>query len=168
MIAFGKITTNPIGYAKWIGVKLGDGCRFINLSVYTFGSEPYLIKLGDHVTITEGVRFITHDGGVWVFRPIHPDIDVFGKIVVGNNVFIGTGAIVLPGVTIGENSIIGAGAVVTRDIPPGSVAVGVPAKPIMTVDDYWVNIEPKCLYIRSLPSDEKRSILEQQFWRSQS
>jgi acetyltransferase-like isoleucine patch superfamily enzyme len=70
------------------------------------------------------VRFETHDGGVWVARSAHPQIDMVKPIVVGSNVFLGYGAIVMPGVTIGDNVVIGAGAVVTRDIPANSVAVG--------------------------------------------
>ena len=145
LIAAWQMITDPVGYAKRIGVKFGDDCRFISLSFATFGSEPYLIRLGNHVTVTEGVRFITHDGGVWIFRHTHPDIDVFGKIVVGNNVFIGAGAIIMPGVTIGDHSVIGAGAVVTHDIPSGYVAVGVPAKPVKTIEEYWANIQDRRL-----------------------
>jgi len=53
-------------------------------------------------------------------------------ILIGSNVWIGKGAIVLPGVTIGDRSVIGANAVVTGDVPEGSVYVGVPAKPLKT------------------------------------
>ena len=53
-----------------------------------------------------------------------------GDITIGNDVWIGAGVIVLPGVSIGDHCVIGAGAVVTQDIPPKSVAVGVPAKAI--------------------------------------
>jgi acetyltransferase-like isoleucine patch superfamily enzyme len=91
-----------------------SGCRF--------SSEPYLITLGDRVSATR-VRFETHDGGVWVARSAHPQIDMVKPIVVGSNVFLGYGAIIMPGVTIGDNVVIGAGAVVTRDIPANSVAV---------------------------------------------
>lgn len=168
LMAACRIAINPISYARSVGVRLGDGCRLINLSLETFGSEPYLIKLGHRVTVGEGVRFLTHDGGVWVFRQAHPDIDVFGSIVVGNNVFIGTGAIILLGATIGDNSVIGAGAVVTGDIPPGSIAAGVPAKPIKTINDYWKDVENRCFHLRSLPSHEKRSVLERHFWGGDS
>jgi len=62
-----------------------------------FGSEPYLVRLGDHVSITAGVKFISHDGGVWVFRDRFPELDVFGPITVGSNVFIGINALIMPG-----------------------------------------------------------------------
>ena len=58
----------------------------------------------ERVAITSGVSFMTHDGGVWGFRREHPDVDVFGPIVVGDNAFSGVGAILVPGVTIGSNS----------------------------------------------------------------
>ena len=63
-------------------------------------------------------------------KDLREDIDLFGTIIVGNNVHIGTNAIIMPNVTIGNNVIIGCGAIVTHDIPDNSVAVGVPAKVI--------------------------------------
>lgn len=62
--------------------------------------------------ITNGVRFVTHDGGLWVLRKlekIDSSIGKFGKIVVGSNTHIGWNAIIMPGVTIGKNCIIGCG-----------------------------------------------------------
>ena len=103
-----------------------------------YGSEPYLITLGNYVRISGFVQFVTHDGGSWVFRREgkYKDIVHFGRIKIGNNVFIGTHAIIMPDVVIGDNVVIGAGAVVTKKIPSNTVAVGVPAKPIMTIDEY--------------------------------
>jgi acetyltransferase-like isoleucine patch superfamily enzyme len=54
--------------------------------------------------------------------------DVFGSVTIGDDVWIGSGVIILPNVTIGEQAIVGAGSVVTRDIPPRTVAVGNPAR----------------------------------------
>lgn len=82
-----------------------------------FGSEPYLITIGNHVRINTGVKLITHDGGVWVLRHLDEslkNIDLFGEIHICDNVHVGTNAIIMPGVTIGENSIVGCGAVVTK------------------------------------------------------
>jgi hypothetical protein len=62
-------------YAKYIGVKLGEGCR---LGKVDFGTEPYLISIGDNVQITDNVKFFTH-GGAWVFRKIDKDFDFFWR-----------------------------------------------------------------------------------------
>lgn len=158
-----QIRNDPIGFARSIGVKVGDNCRFLDIKSGTFGSEPYLISIGDHVTITHGVLFVTHDGGVWVFREQHPDIDLMAPITVGTNVFIGVYAVILPGVTIGDNCVIGAGAIVNHDIPAGHVAAGVPAKCIKTIDEYWESVKNKAFYIRSLPQGQKRDVLLKHF-----
>ena len=156
---------NPVKYARSLGVKVGKNCRLISIIPVdgTFSSEPYLITLGDHVTVGGNVRFITHDGGVWVFRDREPDIDVFGPIFVGDNVFIGYGAIIMPNVKIGSNSVVGAGAVVTKDVPDCSVVAGVPAKIIKNLDDYHASVQAKKMNIRSLNKDKRRKILEDKY-----
>ena len=132
-----------IKIARKLGVRFTEKkgeerCTIMTNPFDIFGSEPYLITIGKHVEITTGVRFITHDGGAWVLRedPEYFDYDFFGPVKIGNNVFFGNNAIVLPNVTIGDNCIIGAGAIVTRDIPPNSVAVGIPARVVETIDEY--------------------------------
>jgi acetyltransferase-like isoleucine patch superfamily enzyme len=115
------------------GAEIGQGCRLL---VADLGSEPYLISIGDEALVSWGVRFLTHDAGTWVFRREHPEAGRFGRIRVGSRVFIGAGAIILPGVTIGDRSIVGAGAVVTKDVPPGSVVAGVPARFVSSIEDY--------------------------------
>lgn len=124
---------NNLSKARKMGVKVGENCRFYSAH---FGSEPYLITIGNHVTITDGVRFITHDGGIWVFREEEPQADVFGEISIGDNVFIGVGSIILPGVTIGNNTVIGAGSVVSRSFSGNGVIAGNPARLICTLEEY--------------------------------
>lgn len=143
---------DPIGYARAIGVNVGEGCRLIDVS---FSTEPYLITIGDHVSATK-TRFETHDGGVWVFRHEHPEIDIVLPIVVGSNVFFGYGCIVLPGVTVGDNVVVGAGAVVTKDIPDNSVAVGVPARVIKSLDEYQERILREGQPTKLLSDERKR------------
>ena len=94
---------DPIGHARSIGVTIGDHSRLVHVS---FGSEPWLIRIGEHFSGT-WVSFVTHDGGVWVLRRSHPDIDRLAPIIVGDNVFIGSNTVILPGVTIGDNVVIG-------------------------------------------------------------
>ncbi len=163
-----QVKKDPIGYARSIGVSIGERCRLINLQTGTFGSEPYLVKLGEHVTITDNVKFITHDGGVWVFRDENPDLDVFGPILVGNNVFIGVNAIILPGVTIGDNCIIGAGSLVTRNVSPGSVVAGIPARVIKPVEEYRKSVMEMSFSIRSSAPERKREILTNHFFPADS
>lgn len=64
------------------------------------------------------------------------NINTFGKIQIGNNVFIGARSILLPNVKVGDNVIIGANSIVNKDIPPNSVVAGVPIRKIMSLDDY--------------------------------
>lgn len=118
------------------GMKAGKGVSVMG-KVF-FGSEPYLITLEDEVRISHGVAFITHDGGTWAFRdlPGYEDIIKYGKIHVGKRTFIGCNSTIMPGVTIGERCVIGAGSVVTKDIPDGCVALGLPARVVMTTEEY--------------------------------
>jgi acetyltransferase-like isoleucine patch superfamily enzyme len=146
-----------------MGVMVGHDCRILTNPISCFGSEPYLVTLGNHVTVTAGVSFITHDGGVWIFRQQYPDVDCFAPITVGNNVFIGFRATILPGVVIGDNCVIGAASLVSRSIPSGNVAVGVPARCIMTVDEYWAKLQNRITHIRFMDSVEKQVYLERHF-----
>ena len=151
---------DPVGYARSKGVTVGDDCRFLGTRRGTFGSEPYLVTIGNHVTITSDVNFVTHEGGVWVLRQDYPQIDVFAPIVVEDNCFIGLGATLLPGVTIGANSIVGASALVTHDVPAGSVVGGTPAKIITTTAEFRERILPNSMHIRDLPPSAKRKAIE--------
>ena len=98
-------------------------------------------------------------GGIKKMCPNIEIADKFGAIVVGNNVHIGVDAIIMPGVTIGNNVIIGAGAIVTKDIPDNSVAVGIPAKPIETIEEYIEKNKETFVYTKNLSYEEKKWIL---------
>lgn len=110
-----------IKYARSLGVKVGNNSRFVDNP--TWGSEPYLISIGDHVLISGRVTFLNHDGATWVFREKGPYKDTykFGPIKIGNNCFIGFGATILPNVTVGDDCIIAAGSMVTKNVPAGEV-----------------------------------------------
>lgn len=100
--------------------------------------DPKLLRIGNNVVIATNVRFVNHDRADIMLSTM------FGKkymkcydcIEIGDNVFIGADAIVLPGVKIGNDSIIGAGAVVTKDLPSGKVWGGVPARCIGKFNDF--------------------------------
>ena len=125
-----------LAWWKGRGLQIADDCRLIGIPF--FGSEPYLISIGKHVTVSFGVVFITHDGGTWVFReqPRYKEVVKYGRITIHDNCFIGAGATIMPGVTIGPNSVVASRAVVTKDVPPGTVAGGVPAQVMMNIEDY--------------------------------
>lgn len=125
-------------YFRRQGAQVGEGCSIIPTSL---GTEPYLVKIGNHVTIASNVKFITHDGGAWLFRNEIPDLQVFGPIIIDDNCVIGENALLLPNIRIGPNSIIAAGSVVISDIPPDCIAIGVPARPLGSVQKY----REKCL-----------------------
>lgn len=149
----------PEAYARHIGVSLGRGCRLIEVD---FSTEPYLVSLGNFVSATV-TRFETHDGGVWVFREQEPKLDLVRPINVGNNVFIGYGCIILPGVTIGDNVVIGAGSVVSKDIQSNSVAAGVPARVIRTLDEYRAKALVQGAMTKHMSPSEKRRFYCQLF-----
>lgn len=148
----------PYVYMEKVGVNFPQG------GVHLYGrigwnSEPWLITLGNNVHITDGVKFITHDGGTLLYRHLIPDLEITKPIVVGDNVYIGNNVIILPEVTIGSNVVIGAGAIVSRDIPDNSVAVGVPARVIKTADEYLEKLKRESLHLGHLKGQEKDKAL---------
>ena len=148
----------PVQYAKKVGVNFVEGKLFIYGSI-AWGSEPWIITLGENVHITDGVKFITHDGGTLLYRKQIPDLEITKPIVIGNDVYIGNNVILLPGVTIGNNVVIGAGAVVTKDIPDNSLVVGVPARVIKTADEYLEKLKRESLHLGHLKGQEKDKAL---------
>lgn len=84
------------------------------------------VEIGDHVMIASHavVTSQTHDLETELYR----DSDIMKKVTIGANVWIGSHSIILPGVTIGDSAVVGAGSVVTRDVPPGALVSGSPAK----------------------------------------
>lgn len=115
--------------------------------------------MGNNVHLTDGVRFITHDGGTLLFRNRIADLEITKPISVGDNIYIGNNVMILPGVTIGNNVIIGAGAVVSKDIPDNSIAVGVPARVIKSTDEYLNKIKGESLHLGHLKGQEKDKAL---------
>ncbi|MFQ7302283.1 MAG: acyltransferase [Beduini sp.] len=140
-------------------ISIGKNCEiYKNVD---FGSEPYLVRIGNHVRITNGVKFITHDGGVWVLREKeeYKNIDLFSRINVGNNVHIGINAIIMPGVNIGDNVIIGCGAVVTKNIPSNQIWGGVPAHQLSDITQYLEKHISDFEYTKQMSHMEKKKYL---------
>lgn len=111
-----------VDYGRYISI----GARtFIN---YNFTAlDVAAITIGEDVMIGPNVQLLTPT------HPLEPELrrdklEAARPVTIGNNVWLGGGVIVLPGVTIGENTVVGAGAVVTRDLPANVVVVGNPAR----------------------------------------
>jgi len=152
------------------GLTFGKGTIIMNRLV-DYGSEPYLIRIGDHCSISTGVRFITHDGGTRVFRD-NPefakgrrqvDINKYGTIELKDNVYIGMDTIIMPNVTIGPNSVVGAGCVIRRNVPPNVVVAGNPARVVCTLEEYIKICDEETIQFPEHYSS-KREFLEKYFW----
>ena len=150
-------------FAEIIGVKYGKNPTF---RTKNFGSEPYLIEVGDNFETSGNVNFITHDGSIGVLRNLYSELensDFFAKIIIGNNVFIGINVTVLPATKIGNNVIIGAGSIVKGELKSNSVYAGVPAKFICTIEDYKNKIKDQLLPTFLMESKEKEEKIKAHF-----
>lgn len=145
-----------IKYLKKIGVQIGCDVQIYAPNKTTIDEQyPWLITIGDHVRITEDTIILTHDYS-WSVIKRYPDNEVSGAVMgcakavcIGDNVFIGMRSTILGGSNIGNNVIIGAGSVVSGKIPDNSVAVGVPAKVVGNIKEYYnkrkkLQIEEAC------------------------
>jgi acetyltransferase-like isoleucine patch superfamily enzyme len=118
----------PAAKEAWLrrqGARIGKDCWICSDQVL---AEPYLLEIGDHVTVSVGTAFVTHDGSA------DPDVGIatYGRISVGDETFVGCNCIILPGTIIGRNCIVGAGSVVRGTIPDGTMVMGNPAQVVMT------------------------------------
>ena len=158
-----EVRRDPVRYARSIGVRIGEGCHIYAADLGMFGSDPYLITIGNNVHITRGVTFVTHDGGTLILRQEVPDLELTAPIVIGSDVYLGVNAIIMAGVTIGNRCIVGAGAVVTKSVPDNSVAVGVPARVVKTVNEYFEGAKARSLHLGHLKGHEKEVALRKLF-----
>ena len=118
------------------------------------GFSPMLVKIGDDFVSAPGSIILSHDASTFM----HTGKYRVEKTVIGDKVFLGANAIILPGVKVGDGAIIGAGAVVTNDVPPYVVVAGNPAKKICTVEEYVAKCDHRgCLYE---PPEEFKILLE--------
>ena len=153
-----KMTTMEfrIFHLKRIGMNIGEDCWLFSDGLET--AEPYLVTIGSHVMIAPDVKFTTHDASASFYIPGASDL--FGRIEIGNEVFIGMGTIVLPGVVIPDHCIVGAGSVITKRFErPGMVIAGNPAKEICTVEQLRDKNQKYVLNIWGKNATEKRKYL---------
>lgn len=129
---------------KACGVTIGENC-------YVYGNidhgHEYLVSMGNKVTLATGSSILTHDASTKRIL----GYSKIGRVDIGDNVFIGAGTIVLPGIRIGNNVVIGAGSVITKNIPDNSIAVGNPAK---VISDYSSFVEKNTKVFKSAPKQD--------------
>jgi acetyltransferase-like isoleucine patch superfamily enzyme len=158
---------NRTKYLRSLGVKIGNDCQILNRPI-NYGSEPWLIEIGNKVTVTNGVFLLTHDASSRLFRESLTGSSKFGNrfgtVRVLDNCFIGINSIILPGVTIGPNSIVGAGSVVVKDVPPNTVVAGVPAREISDLEDYIKKYQERMVPIKAKNREDLRKELTLYFW----
>lgn len=157
-------------YYKQLGVNLGENVSIIDIpevsSYVNFGSEPYLVTIGKNTTISFDVAFVTHDAATRVIRNLpdgDPETVIYGKIIIGENCFIGCRSVILPNVTIGDNSIVGACSLVNRDIPANCVAAGNPCRVICSLEEYRKKHGKEFLYMVSMDFLRKKEFLTKMF-----
>lgn len=111
------------------GVKIGEGTRIYGANID--GGHGFLVSIGKNCVISQAI-ILTHDASTKTAL----GYSRVGKVKIGDEVFIGISAVILPGVTIGDRVVVGAGAIVTKDVPSNSVVAGNPAKIVGTYDDF--------------------------------
>jgi len=113
------------------GMKVGNNCHIYSDATIDH-TYPHLISIGDNVTISTNVTILAHDASTNVVQAGTK----LGRVTIGNNVFIGTGSIILCDTRIGNNVVVGAGSLVTRDLPDNGVYAGSPARMICSIEEY--------------------------------
>ena len=112
------------------GVKIGSNCNIWGATIDSL--FPFLVEIGNDCTITGGVKILAHDAAPALLGKGYK----IGKVIIRDKVFVGMDTVIMPGVEIGPNVIVGANSVVTKSIPQNSVAAGVPARIISSLEDY--------------------------------
>lgn len=104
---------------------------------------PHLVHIGKNCIFAPTAMIITHDASFYPFTGEYR----IAPVTIGDNVFVGYGALIMPGVTIGDNVVIGAGSVVTKDVPSDCVVAGVPARVITPLPEYLESREPERMFV---------------------
>lgn len=128
-------------YYKKMGIDISGIPRYISTDVYFDGYDYSKIHIGDRVTVSREVMFLTRDFSINNAFSAAPEISgglklLLKDIYIGNNSFIGARVSLLPGATVGKDCIIGAGSVVKGTIPDGSIVIGNPARVIGRTMDF--------------------------------
>lgn len=146
-----------IDFYREVGYQIGDRCRiFSDLT----SAEPYLVLIGNNVTISTGCIFLTHDNSI-IKVSEGKYTDLFGKIEIGNDCFIGANSIILPGVKLEDRTIVAAGSVVTKSVnKSGQIIGGNPAKVIGQCVHFLEKNSGKAFDCKGKNRKERRSTIE--------
>lgn len=133
----GAVRTGPgtgiapnVSFRNGCRISIGEGCHIGERCYLWAGDSTGRIEIGDHVSLAPEVFITASDYQFVAGRPFRDQPKRERDVRIGNDVWLGARVVVTAGVVIGDGCIVGAGAVVTRDLPPGSIAAGVPAKVI--------------------------------------
>ncbi len=144
-------------YFRKMGMNIGIGCNIVpNITT----TEPFLINIGENTTLAGGVTLCTHDNSV--SKMIPNCTDMFGKITIGKNCFIGQNALIMYGVTLADDIVVAAGSVVTKSCFRNRVILGGnPAKIIGTYDEFIEKNRERVFNLDQIPKEHlKETILE--------
>lgn len=150
-----------VSYLRSIGMVIGQNTVIYSPKHSVIDeTRPWMIEIGNNVSITEGATILTHGYDWSVFKGLYGDVlGSAGRVKIGNNVFIGMNSTILKGVTVGDNVVIGANSLINKDVPSNSVVVGNPQRVVCGIDEY---LEKR----RSVQLDEARDLYE--CWRKNS
>ncbi len=123
------VQTQPVPTVKSVDYKIGN-VKHHNTQID--GLIPQMVEIGDDFISAPGSMILAHDASLYNHIRQHR----VEKTIIGNKVFLGANAIVMPGITVGDGAIIGAGAIVTKDVKAFTVVAGNPARFICDVQDY--------------------------------
>jgi acetyltransferase-like isoleucine patch superfamily enzyme len=153
---FGKEMTSK--YYRSFGMKIGEGC---NICSFLYTNEQYLVSIGNNVTISYDVKFLTHDASIGIYLGKKNASDLCGEIKIGNNVFIGANSIIMYGINILDNTIIAAGSVVTKSFPENVIIGGNPARVIGKTSLFINNRKTNALRLHALNYNERKKTILQ-------
>lgn len=139
-IAYGPKASSDayIAHLRSLGMFIGDHTViYAPAKSVVDETRPWMIEIGNNVSITEGVTILTHGCDWSVFKGMYGDVlGSAGRVKIGDNVFIGMHATILKGVTVGDNVVIGANSLINKDVPDNCVVVGNPQRVVCDIDSY--------------------------------
>lgn len=131
-------SSDYVTYLRSLGMTIGDNTVIYSPNYCVIDqTRPWMIEIGNNVSITTGVTILTHGYDWSVFKGMYGDVlGSAGRVKIGDNVFIGMHSTILKGVTIGDNVVIGANSLINKDVPDNCVVVGNPQRVVCDIDSY--------------------------------